>query len=88
MTITNDALDLTVQGPSPPDMGPSGLLLLVTSGVHHWKPVQTCSLDFNVQGPTGADTWCTPKYIRLASGRYTPYWNSFLFLSALPFDYQ
>ena len=52
MTITNDALDLIVQGPPPqsqpcppPDMGRGGQV------AHHWRPVQTCSLDLTVQGP-------------------------------------
>ena len=35
VTITHDALDPTV--PTPP--------LLLTSGNHHWRPVQTCSLE-------------------------------------------
>ena len=33
MTITHEALDLTVKAPA--------LSPLVTSGGHHWKPVQT-----------------------------------------------
>ena len=52
MTSTHDALDLTVLAPSPnptpldithgtPPPGPGWLL--VTSGGHHWTPVQTCS---------------------------------------------
>ena len=36
MTITHDALDLTVQVPGPAS-------LLVTSGGNHWGPVQTYS---------------------------------------------
>ena len=43
VTTTLDALDLTVQPPPTPDMGPTALLL--TSGGHHWKPLQTCSLE-------------------------------------------
>ena len=31
--------------------GPPGLPQLVTSGDHHWRPVQTCSLDLTVQSP-------------------------------------
>ena len=51
MTITHDALNLTVQGPSPPtrDMGPppglSPFHLLVTSDSNYWRPGQTCSLE-------------------------------------------
>ena len=32
--------------------GPPGLPLLVTSGGHHLRPVQTCSLDLTVQPPS------------------------------------
>ena len=64
--ITHGALDLTVQPtglglsplqtwdpPSPPpDMGPPRPWPpLVTSGDHHWRPGQTCSLDLTVQSP-------------------------------------
>ena len=50
VTITHDALNVTVQGPSPPtrDMGPPGLSpfhLLVTSDSNYWRPGQTCSLE-------------------------------------------
>ena len=44
--------DLTVQGP------PS---LLVTSGGHHLRPVQTCSLQDPPPLPTGADIWWISK---------------------------
>ena len=54
---------------------------LVTSGGHHWRPVQTCSLGLTAQTPsTGTDIWWPPKHILLASGRYASYWNGFLFL--------
>ena len=48
VTKTHDALDLTVQGPQPYplqtwDLTVQGPLLPVTSGGHHWKPVQICS---------------------------------------------
>ena len=42
MTITIDALDLTVQAPRHPHG--LGISLVVTSGGHYWRPVQTCSL--------------------------------------------
>ena len=44
--ITHDALEPTVQDP-PPTWHPR--YPLVTSGGHHWRPVQTCSL----QAPLG-----------------------------------
>ena len=60
LTITHDALGLTVQGPPPAlpppniDMGPpQSHPLLVISGDHHWKPVQTCSFDDS----TGTAIW-------------------------------
>ena len=48
--ITHDSLDLTVQGPLQTwtwgtPLGPSPGQLLATSGGHHWRSVQTCSLD-------------------------------------------
>ena len=64
VTITHDALDLTVKAlpqtwdmgtpqPQPPqtwDMGiPHSAPMLVTSGGHHWRPVETCSSDLIVQ---------------------------------------
>ena len=73
---------------SRPDMGhvdpPSPLL--VTSGGHHWRPVQTCSLDLTVQGasPITTDIWWPPKHIQLANGQYASYWNVFLLLKGLP----
>ena len=54
MTITHGALDLTVQPPSippmlvPMDIGHETLLTphqLLTSGGHHCRPVQICSLE-------------------------------------------
>ena len=51
VTITYDALDLTVQGPWPLCRVPSSILL-VTSGGQDWRPVQTCPLeDITVQPP-------------------------------------
>ena len=44
VTITHDALDLTVQIPIPAPAPPKfrhGIALQVTSGGHHWRPVQT-----------------------------------------------
>ena len=50
VTITQDAMDLTVHGPHTSDMEPPWpwpwpCPLLVTSGGHHWRPVQTFSLE-------------------------------------------
>ena len=58
MTITHDALDLTVQASTSPGpllpqtshLGPLALasplaLMLVTSGGHHWRSVQTGSFE-------------------------------------------
>ena len=32
------------RGPLPPNMGPEDSLQLVTSGGHHWRPIQMCSV--------------------------------------------
>ena len=69
-----------LQAPSPdppPDMGHEGPLP-VRSGGHYWKPVQTCSLDLTVWGPSGTDIWWPPKDMWLASRQYASYWNTFL----------
>ena len=47
---------------------------LVTSGGHHWRSVQTCSLE---KPHTGTDIWW-PKHVWLASGRYASSENAFL----------
>ena len=65
-----DAFYLTLQGPQPHS-------LLVTSGGHHLRPVQTCSLQDPV---TGADIWWPLKHVW-----YTPYWNAFLFVPEFNF---
>ena len=41
VTITHDALNLTVQPPT----SNMGTPLLETSGGHHWRLVKTCSLE-------------------------------------------
>ena len=66
--------------PSPDIETSSPGLLLVTSGDHNWRPVQTCSLVLIVQ-PHSTDIWWSPKHIWLASGWYASYWNAFLLLS-------
>ena len=60
VTITHDhVLDLIVQTPPPPTWD---LRIPVTSGGHHWKPVQTCSLQDPL--PTSADIWRLLKQAR------------------------
>ena len=62
VTIIHDVLGIIVQGPQipldfrhGPPRGPSPHSLLVTSGGHYWRPVQTCSLEDPY--PTGTDIW-------------------------------
>ena len=64
VTNTHDSLDLTVHPAT--DMGPhsTGTSPAVTSGGHHWGPVQTCSLQ-NLP-PTSTDIWWLLKHVRLA----------------------
>ena len=50
----------------------------MTSGGHHWRPVQTCSL----QDPPPHTHWCwhlvaIEAHAVGASGRYASYWNAF-----------
>ena len=53
VTIIYDALDLTVQcAPRYQTWDPPPAPQLVTSGGHHWIPVQTCSLE-----DPGSDMW-------------------------------
>ena len=53
MTVVNDTLDLTVHGP------PNPAHLVMTSGGHHWRPVQICS----IKGPIPS----TPPQLVLTS---------------------
>ena len=60
------------------DMGPGHLLhppLLLTSGGHHWRPVQTCSLEDLTPPPTQVLITSGGHW----SGRYTSYWNAVFF---------
>ena len=83
MTITYDALDLTVQGrlqPNPPPPRPEDSPLLLTSGGHYWRPVQTCHFR--------TPNWCWHLVVVegvnvSASRQYASYWNTFLFPSAV-----
>ena len=38
------------------------------------------ALDLTVHGPPCANTWAILKHVRLASGWYASYWNSFLLM--------
>ena len=86
VTITHDPFDITVQapasGPSPGhvtllDLGPPSPLL-VTSGCHHWRPVEASSLR---DAPPHwnwhlvAIKTCTVG----TSRQYASYWNAFLY---------
>ena len=90
VTITHDALDLTVQGPPAPalalpslgppctDTPPQRLAshpLLVTSGGQDWRPVQTCSLEYL----TPSSPVLTSVGYGREAGVYASYWNAFLF---------
>ena len=83
MTITHDALDLTVQGPPPPVLGLSLLYTgsrapppqLVAYVDRDWIPVQACSLgDLAIQSAlpfrTGADMWWLAMYSGRAGGTH------------------
>ena len=51
---------------------PAPCPLLVTSGGHQWRPIQTCSF---------GDIWWWPlklKHVWFPSGWYAPYWNASL----------
>ena len=65
VTITHDALELTVQAAplASTSSGPSPGPLLVISGGHHCKPVQTYSCEDSLERHTGT--------------RYTSYRNAF-----------
>ena len=67
--------------PFPPDMGSQGpiVLPLVTSGGHHWRPVQTCSLP----EPSLVLTSSGEVHRVCASMWYASYCNLFLFLCSL-----
>ena len=99
---------LTVQGPPRHRTSLYKYPLVLTFIGHHWRPVQTSSLQdpptpllvtsgghhwdlfklvhFNTPTTTGVDIWWLLNAHTVgASGRYTSYWNAFLF--ATDFDY-
>ena len=94
MTITHDALDLTVQLPPPQPCpldirhGTPARALLVTSSGPHWRPVQACSLGDFPPPKTSTDIWWPTKHIWLASRRYTSYCNAFLFVFNLFYHFS
>ena len=82
VTITRDALSLTVQ--DPPGPGP---LLDIRSGTPGprlpstdiwwptlWRPVQTCSLEDPQEATPGGGHWSTYHF----PAGYASYWNAFL----------
>ena len=98
MTITQDALDLTVQPSqrhqirdhlalrpgltSPWTSDPQPHPLVVTSGFQDYTTAQTSSLE-DTSPTTNTDIWRLLKHVQLASGRYAFYWNTFLFILAI-----
>ena len=84
VTITYDALDITVQcpAPSPGRFGhqtwdpPAPVPLLVTSVDHHWRPVLTCSFE----DPHEQRLVVTTEAHAVSTGRQNAsYWNAFFF---------
>ena len=65
-----------IPGYHPQDMRP-GYYLLVISSVHHWRHVQTCSLD--PSPPPGV----TPGVTVRTSGQYASYWNAYVFVARM-----
>ena len=94
VTIIHDVLELTVQHPPPPawtwdlrNPSPSccrgdetsGTPMLMTSGGHHWRPVQICSIqDPLPQHPVAVEAGAVS-----VSGWYASYWNAFLFIAKI-----
>ena len=70
VTITHDALDLTY---SPPRHGTPCPPLLVTSGGHHRRPIQTCPLE----DPLSVLTFGGGHRSTHAWQAGTSYWNAF-----------
>ena len=64
MTISHDALDLTVQPPRYRALSPP----LVTSSDKDWRPVQTSSLEN--PPPPGADIWWLATEARTVGNRH------------------
>ena len=86
VTIIHDALKITVTTLPPTRHGtwvPTRLPLLPTSGGHHWRPVQTCSLWGHTPPPP--PVVLTPSsglrnMYGCQAGSYTSYLNAFLFI--------
>ena len=74
-----------VPSPPPPDIRHGtppalALLLLVTSGGHHWRTVQTCSFEDH---PVGTDIWWL-KHIRVSKWLVRILLECFLVLTLSP----
>ena len=89
MTITHDALNLTVLGPGPPlykPCPPNRTLdpLLVTSGGQDWIPVQNCSPEDLTAQPPPPLLLTSDGWLRIVgSSRYSSYWNGFFYTVCL-----
>ena len=78
VTITHDALNFTVQSPSPMDIRPGPPTpspaprheLLVTSGCDHWGPVQIYSLGYPTPATSGGGHWNWSMYGFQTGGTY------------------
>ena len=88
VTVSRDALELTIQGPSAPtlplDMGPHCIGTpppwhLVAKTGDLFKPD-------HLRTPQGTDIWWLLKHVRLASMWYASYWDVFSLLLSLPVD--
>ena len=83
VTITHEALNLTVQGPLlqhetwTPGLSP--FHLLVTSDSNYWRPGQTCSLENPPTLPVLTSGGMLTEVHTVGSGQYASYWNAFLF---------
>ena len=83
MTITHDALDLTVPGTSclpPLDIGHHYTWTPHTTGTDTWwsRHETLFKLVHLRTTLSGTDIWWLLKYVSLARGRYVSYWNTFL----------
>ena len=86
VTITHDAMNLTVQPHWPQTAGHqtcdpqlSTLPLLLTFGGQYLRPVQIVHLRNPLPG--NKIWWCPLKHVRFASKWYASYWNAFLLQS-------
>ena len=94
MTITHEALNLTVQAPMPspetPTMDPyppqKNIGRLPAPPLETWRSVQTYSFaDLPIPSITSYDIWWS-KHVRLGNGRYATYWNAFFYSQTFLFS--